>query len=132
MYISSFFMTLLTHAGSGHVRKKFRQGSGSTAASAATGESAATEPPPDTEEVKQELKTGGGSLSPCPEFSPDTEHIAKKKRAMFQVTKPYLPNHAVCHHIIYKPFITVVLFYYDIPLIKYVSYRLRENGNKCF
>ncbi len=81
-------MTLLTHAGSGHVRKKFRQGSGSTTASAATAESAATEPAPDTEEVKQEVKTGGGSLSPCPEFSPDTEHIAKKKRAMFQVTKP--------------------------------------------
>jgi hypothetical protein len=88
MYVGAvIFMLLITHAGSGHVRKKFRQGSGSTA-SAATAESAATEPPPDTEEVKQEVKAGGGSLSPCPEFSPDTEHIAKKKRAMFQVTKP--------------------------------------------
>jgi len=104
------FMTLLMHAGSGHVRKKFRQGSGSTTASAATAESAATEPPPDTEEVKQEVKAGGGgSLSPCPEFSPDTEHIAKKKRAMFQVTKPNQTKRCP---------LSQLLFYYGNPLIK--------------
>jgi len=74
-------------AGSGHVRKKFRQGSGTTAT--ATSESSAEPTATETEEVKPEVKVGGGggSLSPCPEFSPDTEHIAKKKRAMFQVRR---------------------------------------------
>lgn len=73
-------------AGSSHARKKFRQASGTTTATTTTTSESASTETVEGEEVKTET-IKADSLSPCPEFSPDTEHIAKKKRAMFQARK---------------------------------------------
>ena len=86
-----FLSDCLSRSGSSFGRKKFRQGSGGGTTTNTTPSATATTSTSEEQEEEEEMKTEPATAALVKEtpssYSLDTgsEHIAKKKRAMFQV-----------------------------------------------